>query len=429
MGTPAIRVEGIGKRFLLGSEPAPTLLKEALVKGARTFVRTISGARGGSRPDQTAALIWALRNVSFEVGKGEAIGIIGGNGAGKSTLLKILSRITEPTEGEAWIEGRVGSLLEVGTGFHGELSGRENTYLNGAILGMRRQEIDRKFDEIIAFAGVEPFIDTPVKRYSSGMYLRLAFAVAAHLETEILIVDEVLAVGDAEFQRKCLGRMNEVTQKGRTVLFVSHNMDAVRRLCTRSVLLDRGQVAAYGPTESVVRQYLANVALRVPPGERIDLASRPREGSGEIRFVEADYSGGGPHGSVQMGGPLTLRLIIRAPRRQRVDSFAATLRAPNGTPLVHADTARRGETLDIDAGQSEITLRVPALHLNPGLYPVALSMSASGGQVVFDRLDHAFELWVEEAGPLGYGATPENDGFVPCAAEVTITAHGMESVR
>ena len=235
----------------------------------RTFRETISGlatapfraARrlaGGNGPPPSPESIWALRDVSFRVGQGDVVGVIGRNGAGKSTLLKILARITEPTSGSAVIRGRVGSLLEVGTGFHQELTGRENIYLNGAILGMRRREIDSSFDEIVAFAGVEKFVDTPVKHYSSGMYLRLAFSVAAHLDPEILLVDEVLAVGDATFQRKCLEKMEDVGRRGRTVLFVSHNMQAIARLCPRTILLDSGGVAVDGPSHKVVASYLSS---------------------------------------------------------------------------------------------------------------------------------------------------------------------------
>jgi lipopolysaccharide transport system ATP-binding protein len=231
MSDVAIRVQGVGKQFELGeARPRFPTLRDALVSSARRagamVFSPLRSFRERSRPEK----FWALRDISFEVAQGEVVGIIGGNGAGKSTLLKILSRITEPTEGRIEIHGRVGSLLEVGTGFHPELSGRENTFLNGAILGMTRQEIARKFDEIVAFAEVERFIDTPVKHYSSGMYLRLAFAVAAHLEPEILIVDEVLAVGDAAFQKKCLGKMGDVAREGRTVLFVSHNMIQMAQL-------------------------------------------------------------------------------------------------------------------------------------------------------------------------------------------------------
>lgn len=258
MGDIAMRIEGIGKKYRIGKKEKYKTLRDALAstfsapfrKAGRLLQGEVSDA---AELDET---IWALEEVSFEVKRGEVIGIIGGNGAGKSTLLKILSRITEPTTGFAEVHGRVGSLLEVGTGFHQELTGRENIYLNGAILGMKRAEIDRKFDEIVAFAEVEKFIDTPVKHYSSGMYLRLAFAVAAHLEPDILIVDEVLAVGDARFQKKCLNKMEDVGKVGRTVLFVSHNMHAITRLCQRAILLDGGHLIQDGPAHQIVSYYL-----------------------------------------------------------------------------------------------------------------------------------------------------------------------------
>ncbi|MFU8773615.1 MAG: ABC transporter ATP-binding protein, partial [Anaerolineales bacterium] len=256
----AIRVENLGKQYRIGVEREQyQTLRDSLaaaitapLRGAKSLLRSSDG--GQSQPSDR---IWALRDVSFEVQRGQILGIIGRNGAGKSTLLKILSRVTEPTEGLAEIRGRVGSLLEVGTGFHPELTGRENIYLNGAILGMKRTEIDQKFDEIVGFSEVEKFIDTPVKRYSSGMYLRLAFAVAAHLEPEILVVDEVLAVGDAEFQRKCLGKMTDVAQEGRTVLFVSHNMSAILRLTEETLLLDQGHLVLRAPTAEVVDAYIS----------------------------------------------------------------------------------------------------------------------------------------------------------------------------
>ncbi len=235
---------------------------------------------------------WALRNVSFQVGSGEVVGIIGRNGAGKSTLLKILSRVTVPTDGQALLRGSVSSLLEVGSGFNQELTGRENVFLNGAILGMSRATIERRFDEIVAFAEVSKYIDVPVKRYSSGMYMRLAFAVAAHLDPDILIVDEVLAVGDAQFQRKCLGKMSDVAhEKGRTVLFVSHSMDAVQRLCPRSILIDQGEVAADGPSGEVVAKYLADPSGEAGPGSWIDLSQVRHTGSGEVRFEAIKYHG------------------------------------------------------------------------------------------------------------------------------------------
>ena len=245
----AIRVENLSKQYKIAAlRPHHDTLRDQLMGSLKSIFQ-----RNGS-PDQGESTIWALRDVSFEVKQGEIIGIIGRNGAGKSTLLKVLSRITEPTTGSAEIFGRVGSLLEVGTGFSRELSGRENIYLSGAILGMKKAEITRKFDEIVSFAEVERFIDTPVKHYSSGMYLRLAFAVAAHLEPEILLVDEVLAVGDASFQKKCLGKMEEVHKGGRTVFFVSHNMAAITSLCTRCLLIDDGRLVRSGSPESVIEE-------------------------------------------------------------------------------------------------------------------------------------------------------------------------------
>ncbi len=268
MNDIAIRVEDLGKRYRIGTAPERyKTLRDTIAAGVNApFQRLRRGSAVTSTSTETSS-IWALRDISFEVQRGKVLGIVGRNGAGKSTLLKILSRVTEPTEGNAEIHGRVGSLLEVGTGFHPELTGRENIYLNGAILGMKRLEIERKFDEIVAFSEVEQFIDTPVKRYSSGMYLRLAFAVAAHLEPEILVVDEVLAVGDAEFQRKCMGKMTDVAQAGRTVLFVSHNMSAVLRLTEETMVLDKGLMVYRAPTPQAVDYYMA--AGFTGSGERI----------------------------------------------------------------------------------------------------------------------------------------------------------------
>jgi lipopolysaccharide transport system ATP-binding protein len=263
---PVIQAEGLGKRYRIGLAPQKyQTLSEKITTALSAPLRAI---RRVSTPKSDAAdTIWALRGVNFEVQHGQVLGIIGRNGAGKSTLLKILSRITEPTTGSVTIRGRVGSLLEVGTGFHPELTGRENIFLNGAILSMKRTEIERKFDEIVAFSEVEQFIDTPVKRYSSGMYLRLAFAVAAHLEPEILVVDEVLAVGDAEFQKKCLGKMGDVAREGRTVLFVSHNMSAILRLTQESIVLEKGQLVLRAPSSEAVDFYLS--AGNTNAGERV----------------------------------------------------------------------------------------------------------------------------------------------------------------
>jgi lipopolysaccharide transport system ATP-binding protein len=259
--TKAIRVENLSKRYYIGQGKTARYetLSERITDMLTSPIRSMRSVLQGQSSAVASDSIWALKDVSFEVEHGEVVGIIGRNGAGKSTLLKILSQITEPTEGHIDLYGRVGALLEVGTGFHPELTGRENVFLNGAILGMTRNDIQRKFDEIVDFSGVEKFIDTPVKHYSSGMQVRLAFAVAAHLEPEILVVDEVLAVGDAEFQKKCLGKMGDVTKEGRTVLFVSHNMGAVQQLCRRGVVLEKGQNIFYGTVEASVERYLESI--------------------------------------------------------------------------------------------------------------------------------------------------------------------------
>jgi lipopolysaccharide transport system ATP-binding protein len=254
----AIRAESLAKQYRIGGtmERYKTL-RDVIASGAVAPFRALK--RSGDERSHEENILWALRDVSFEVKQGEIVGLIGSNGAGKSTLLKVLSRIVEPTQGRAIVAGRVGALLEVGTGFHPELTGRDNVYLNGIILGMRRREIEAKFDEIVEFAGVERFIDTPVKRYSSGMQVRLAFSVAAHLQPEVMLVDEVLAVGDAQFQRKSLGRMEDVTREGRTIVFVSHNMTAIRKLCPRSILLEQGRVVMDGPTSDVLDYYLGSM--------------------------------------------------------------------------------------------------------------------------------------------------------------------------
>lgn len=306
MGDPIICVENLGKKYLLDHQKQEryTALRDVMSDRVKALWRPFQQATVKTQA-ATREEFWALKDVSFEVNQGDRVGIIGRNGAGKSTLLKILSRITEPTTGRIRIKGRVASLLEVGTGFHPELTGRENIFLNGAILGMSRAEINRKFDEIVAFAEVEKFLDTPVKRYSSGMYVRLAFAVAAHLEPEILIVDEVLAVGDAAFQKKCLGKMDQVSKEGRTVLFVSHNMAAIKRLCNYSLLFNKGLLELRGETDKTVRVYLSNVS-----GGHRNSADWMYRHKGRLitidkvkLLVNGDYSS-----SIQAGNCLTIRI-------------------------------------------------------------------------------------------------------------------------
>lgn len=297
MSDIAIRAEGLGKRYRIGTADRQHHLREVLVDLARTTVRRARRDTGSERDDE----IWALRNVSFEVRQGEVVGFVGRNGAGKSTLLKILARITEPTEGFAVLHGRIGSLLEVGTGFHTDLTGRENVYMNGAILGMARAEIRRKFDQIVAFAEVERFIDTPVKHYSSGMYMRLGFAVAAHLDPEILLVDEALAVGDAAFQAKCLGKMEDIAHSGRTVIFVSHNMAAVQSLCDRVIWLDAGTVASEGEPAPVIAGYLKTSYTTVT--EQVWEVPTLAPGTDDVRIHAARVrpAGGTP------GDPISIR--------------------------------------------------------------------------------------------------------------------------
>src|SRR4028119_2098034 len=291
MSKTIIRVENLGKKYILGHQKQEgyTALRDVMANGAKSLVRQIVKPLGKKMPEPAVEEFWALKDISFEINEGDRVGFIGHNGAGKSTLLKILSRITEPTKGSIRIQGRVASLLEVGTGFHAELTGRENIYLNGAILGMSKVEITNKFDEIVDFAGVESFLDTPVKRYSSGMYVRLAFAVAAHLEPEILIVDEVLAVGDAQFQEKCLGKMDAVGKAGRTVLFVSHNMASIQYLCSTAILLKSGSIAAIGQPTEIVGKYLWDTQER----SSIDLREwNDRITTGEAKLIQFEIANG-----------------------------------------------------------------------------------------------------------------------------------------
>src|SRR4029077_6674177 len=317
MSNLAIKVDNLSKLYKIGARrDRHDTLRDHLMHGIKSLFSRNGRWPSVSDPEDT---IWALKDVSFELEQGEAVGIIGRNGAGKSTLLIILSRITAPTTGFAEIHGRVGSLLEVGTGFHSELSGRENIYLNGAILGMKKAEIDRKFDEIVDFSGVERFIDTPVKHYSSGMYVRLAFAVAAHLEPEILLVDEVLSVGDAAFQKKCLGKMSEVSRAGRTVVFISHNMAAVENLCNKGILLEEGRVTFSGAMRQAVDRYLQGVSRPASSSRShiVDLretAGRPPNCPPLLRRLELFTDKGSPvNGDLRMGSPLKAYIYFELP--------------------------------------------------------------------------------------------------------------------
>jgi len=404
----AIRVEHLSKRYRIGrqEQPAYRTLRETLAEALLAPVRRVRGALNSSHPGRPGDnYIWALRDVSFEVRRGEVVGIIGRNGAGKTTLLKILSRITEPTEGYAEIYGRVGSLLEVGTGFHPELTGRENIYLSGAILGMKKAEIDRKFDEIVAFAEIEQFLDTPVKRYSSGMYVRLAFAVAAHLEPEILLVDEVLAVGDAAFQRKCLGKMGDVAREGRTVLFVSHNMAALSRLCRYGVVLENGRSAFNGNIDDAIGYYGSSIEdsnqLR-PLRDRND-----RDGDGSLRFTNVVFrTSRGATNTLFTGEDIAILVDYEAtpPRPLRYVSVSIPFYNYLGQPIFMCWTRLAGQDFEQLPPRGRIVAEIPKLPLREGKYHINLWCEVNGG--LADWVKEAAIVNVCEGDFFGTGATP-----------------------
>ncbi len=402
----AIHAEGLSKRYLLPRRPQArsSSLGEALSGLLRSTgrARDVDPAHRHGDHDE----FWALRDVSFRIDAGDRVGIIGRNGAGKSTLLKILSRITEPTAGRVTIRGRVASLLEVGTGFHPELSGRENVYLNGAILGMRREEIRRKFDEIVAFAEVEQFLDMPVKRYSSGMYVRLAFAVAAHLEPEILIVDEVLAVGDAAFQKKCLARMTTVGQAGTTVLFVSHNIAAIQHLCRSAMLFEHGTLGQYGPVNQVMHTYIEQseqLAL-TPLAQRTD-----RKGSGVMRFTTATMQDerGATVAVARCGRLLRLLFGFTAIPQQALDDVVVTVTIENEFGIRVADLSNALSSApfaNMAEERRQIVLDIPHLSLMPGTYRLSLHCAVDG--VVADAIEQAMAIMVEPGDFFGTGRLP-----------------------
>ncbi len=399
MNDIAIRVENLSKQYRIGGPQAGyKTIRESLTEAVGAPFRRLSSVVRGQSSAVSNEIIWALKDVSFEVQRGEVVGIIGRNGAGKTTLLKILSRITEPTGGSAEIHGRVGSLLEVGTGFHPELTGRENITLNGAILGMKRAEIERKFDEIVDFAEIAKFIDTPVKHYSSGMYVRLAFAVAAHLEPEILLVDEVLAVGDAAFQKKCLGKMGDVAREGRTVLFVSHNMTAVATLTQRCIELSRGVLVKSGPTEQVIQHYLTGVSDQFGRDGCSDLtqADRPLEKvnpqTARAFFVRAYCLGadGKPRGVFTEGESLTIQTQFQV--RKPVETM--TIEAPIHTAMDTRVFVMLSEVMHVSLqpGLYQMSIDLKPNYLRPGEYYVGLTIRAPYLQ---DGIERALQFTVE----------------------------------
>jgi lipopolysaccharide transport system ATP-binding protein len=405
MSNVAIRVEGLGKRYRLGARQPYRTFRESLAAGVAAPMRTLNALRNGRPHTAPSNTLWALRDLSFEVNQGEVVGIVGRNGAGKSTLLKILSRVTAPTEGEVDLHGRVASLLEVGTGFHPELTGRENIFLNGSILGMRSSEIQRRFDEIVSFAELEQFLDTPVKHYSSGMYMRLAFAVAAHLHPQILLVDEVLAVGDAAFQKKCLGKMHDVAASGRTVLFVSHNLIAVENLCTRALHVDRGRLIADGKVSDVLRGYVGG-ATGSADGSRDLAAVGRRRGSGELRFTRVEVLSS-KHGQgsriVRSGESFAIRMFYTCRRPVRRPVFSVALFNLQSVPVFAIHTSDLNYSIPSVEADGYIDLELERVNLMPGRYVLHLAVGDDVDVHRYDHLVDAAELDIEPADVYGSG--------------------------
>jgi lipopolysaccharide transport system ATP-binding protein len=396
--TDIITVDKVSKKFELGALSHETMLRERLVNLFGSF----------GKPAKPRDVLWALKNVSFRVGEGEVVGIVGRNGAGKSTLLKILSKISYPTSGRVRVSGRVSSLLEVGTGFHEELSGRENLYLNGSILGMKKKEVDAKLDEIVSFAGVERFLDTPIKRYSTGMRLRLGFSVAAHLDPDVLIVDEVLAVGDAAFQKKCLSAMEGLRSGGRTVLFVSHNVAAVENLCSRAIWIDSGEVREDGPSRQVIASYMSAFSDSQTSSDLEHITNR--RGTGEVRLTEIEFLSqeGQPQPVTRSGDTLVLRLHFKTHKPVAQSSFGVRIYTELGTLVTETSTYHHGLALpDLPVGTGHIDLEIDALNLLPARYFLSFYVTDVGGRA-YDLVDRSVRLDVEMASVYGASKVKDN---------------------
>ncbi|EFK95349.1 protein containing ABC transporter-like domain [sediment metagenome] len=415
MSDTVIKVENLSKKYRIGSgDTGYRTFRETLVDSVKAPFQGIARLLNltSDLQSQASETFWALKDVSFEVKQGEVVGIIGRNGAGKSTLLKILSKITEPTEGRVELRGRIGSLLEVGTGFHPELTGHENVYLYGAILGMDRWEITRKFDEIVAFAEMEKFINTPVKHYSSGMYMRLAFAVAAHLETEILLVDEVLAVGDAAFQKKCLGKMDDVAKEGRTVLFVSHNMVVITALCVSAILLDYGKIFHQGASRSVVQKYMNEI--HETSSLTILAERRDRKGDGSIRIVSLRF---GTESQPTCGylvtgedGLLEMSYECQKGKSFRNVEIAMGIRKQDQTPMLYLGTKIVHQDIDFVNGLRSSVCKVKKLPLEPGRYSINAEIKQNG--IIVDYIQSAAFVDVTDGDYYGTGTIWLYGGFL-----------------
>jgi len=397
----AIIVDQLSKKYRIGHANRNKSLREAL-----SDLLTMDFVRKRSHEET----LWALRDVSFSIQRGETVGIIGRNGAGKSTLLKVLSKITYPTSGSVNVRGRVAALLEVGTGFHQELTGRENIYMNGSILGMRKKEVDRKLDAIVDFSGVERFLDTPIKHYSSGMRLRLGFAVAAHLDPDILVVDEVLAVGDAAFQKKCLNAMENLRAGARTVLFVSHNLAAVENLCKRSIWIDGGQVRMDGESRAVIEAYMGTMTGTESLSANLDEAQN-RRGSGKVRYRAVEFLS--PDGSnqrvVRSGGQMTIRFHYSVNEPITYPSFGFRMYTEMGTLITDTSTWHHGISIPLlEPGEGYIDLEIDCLNILPAKYTFSLWLTDMVGGVVYDNVEHAVTLEVDTADIYGSGREIDN---------------------
>ena len=422
MSKIAVKVKGLSKRYRIGVRDRYPMFREALTRAALAPLGKFRSWLSGKRNGADSGWIWALRNIDFSVHEGEVIGIIGRNGAGKSTLLKILSGITTPTAGYADIYGRIGSLLEVGTGFHMELTGRENIFMNGALLGMHRHEIKQKFDEIVAFSEVEEFLDTPVKRYSSGMYMRLAFAIAAHLEPEILAIDEVLAVGDVAFQKKCLGKMGDVASKGRTILFVSHNMSAIQALCEKVMWIDKGKIVEIGPTSEVVSRYFDSGRENdiIPVNQRTD---RQGDGSAKIVSLKIENENGGE--TIYSSSRLKLTIGYRSEKPMLHPQFSATIYDYSNIGLISLHSERTKDLPGILPPEGQVTCVTEPLYLTPGRCFINLTLLKGGMSA--DYIEHAAYFDIEAHDIYGSGKIPERD-WVVCLRKYTWSTVGTQNV-
>ncbi|MES2812668.1 MAG: ABC transporter ATP-binding protein [Bacteroidota bacterium] len=418
MSTIVIKAEDISKQYRLGLVGTGTVRDDLkrwwyTVRGKEDPFLKIGEANNRATKGESD-YVWSLKDINFEINQGDSVGIIGRNGAGKSTLLKILSQVTQPTTGKIYTKGRIASLLEVGTGFHPEMTGRENIYLNGAILGMRKHEITRKLDEIIAFSGVERYIDTPVKRYSSGMYVRLAFAVAAHLESEILIVDEVLAVGDAEFQKKCLGKMNDVSKgEGRTVLFVSHNMAAVKSLCNKGILLQNGELVYQGAIENTLDVYLIKDESTRHRHTAIFDANTNRRGSRNIEFLSANLTNQNNvlTDNFSIGDDLNIRFKLKNSSNETKSEVGIQIKASDDMPIFHIMGRDSNFELNHTDSQEEYEVSIKDIRLFPGIYTVSITSNTTTGHQIFDSIESALTFQIIDGGKYTVRSLPRAAGL------------------